>query len=73
MKNLNIIAPLRWGKGCGSLVYLERCRGCDAEDPARCEVCSVERAPMLITQFHCKGTGEHPAVVIAAAAGEIRG
>ncbi len=54
-----------------SLIYLEKCRGCEAEDPAMCDACSVSRAPMLITQFHCKGTGEHPAVVIATAAGEI--
>lgn len=56
-----------------SLNYLERCRGCDAEDPARCSACSLTRAPMLINQFHAKGTGEHPTVVIPVTVKKNRG
>lgn len=46
-----------------SLGYLERCHSCTAGVPSRCTACDVQNAPMLIAQFHRKGTGEYSIVL----------
>jgi len=48
-----------------SIAYLQKCNTCDATHPALCASCDVQHAPTLITQFHCTGTGEHPALDFA--------